>query len=225
MSKVSREAKCLSLSTACAGQMSAPVQRRTESSRPVLALTSRTAWLPHAGQIGRKLVGHGVRRPPREIDVDDLRDDVAGPLHGDGVADADVLAVADRLAVRADALDVVLVVERGVDHDDAADRDRLEAGDGSERTGTADLDVDAAEDGLPLLGRELVGDRPARAARNEAEPRLQVEPVDLVDDAVDVVVEPGAVGLERAVEVERLADVPTEPHARIGGQAPFARRS
>ena len=50
-----------------------------------------------AGRAGRrKLVGHGVRRPPREVDVDDLRDDVAGPLHGDGVADAEVLAVADR---------------------------------------------------------------------------------------------------------------------------------
>ena len=30
--------------------MSPPVQRRTESSLPVRGFTSRTAWLPQAGQ-------------------------------------------------------------------------------------------------------------------------------------------------------------------------------
>ena len=40
-----------------------------------------------------------------------------------------------------------------------------------------------------LLGREFVRRRPARRARAEAEPLLQVELVDLVDDAVDIVVE------------------------------------
>ena len=59
-------------------------------------------------------------------DVDHLRDDVAGALDDDGVADADIAALAQRLAVAADALDVVLVVQRGVLHDDAADADRLE---------------------------------------------------------------------------------------------------
>ncbi|MCK7473542.1 MAG: hypothetical protein MZV49_08590 [Rhodopseudomonas palustris] len=38
-----------------------------------------------------------------------------------------------------------------------------------------------------LLGRELVRDRPARRRDSEAEPRAAVEPVDLVDHAVDVV--------------------------------------
>ena len=67
-----------------------------------------------------------VRGRRGEIDVDDLRDDVAGALDDDRVADAQVLAVADRLAVGADPLDVVLVVERRVGDDDAADGDRLE---------------------------------------------------------------------------------------------------
>ena len=34
---------------------------------------------------------------------------------------ADVDALADRIAVVADALDVILIVQRGVLHDDAAD--------------------------------------------------------------------------------------------------------
>ena len=100
--------------------------------------------------------------------------------------------LAERLAVAADALDVVLVVQRDVLHDHAADADRLELADRRERAGAADLDLDVLEHGDGALGRELVRDRPARRARDEAEPLLPVEAVDLVDDAVDVVVELGA---------------------------------
>ena len=51
------------------------------------------------------------------------------------------------------------------------------------------LDLDRLDDRRRLLGGELVRGRPARAARDEAEPLLQREIVDLVDDAVDVVAE------------------------------------
>ncbi len=104
------------------------------------------------------------------------------------------------LALAADALDVVLVVQRRVLHDDAADADRLELADRRQRAGAADLDLDVLEHGRRLLGRELVRDRPARRARDEAEPLLPVEAVDLVDDAVDVVVELGALLLDLAME-------------------------
>ncbi len=53
--------------------------------------------------------------------------------------------------------------------------------------------------GRRLLRREFVRDGPARGARDEAEPLLQVEPVHLVDHAVDVVGERGAVQLDGAV--------------------------
>ena len=59
-----------------------------------------------------------------------------------------------------------------------------------QRAGAAHLDLDAAQHRGRLLGGEFVGDGLARRARDEAEPLLQVEPVELVDDAVDVVVEP-----------------------------------
>ena len=94
------------------------------------------------------------------------------------VADAHVLA-----------RDLVLVVQGRVRDHHAADGDRLEPRDRRQRAGAPDLDVDGLEDGARLLGRELARDRPARGARDEAEPLLQVEPVDLVDDAVDVVAE------------------------------------
>src|SRR5690606_27132339 len=68
-------------------------------------------------RLGRTLLQH---------DVDDLRDHVARALDNHRIADADVAALADRLAVQANALDVVLVVEGRVCHDHAADGDGFE---------------------------------------------------------------------------------------------------
>ena len=61
------------------------------------------------------------------------------------------------------------------------------------------LIVDRLDDRHRLLGRELVRDRPSRRARDEAEPLLEREIVDLVNDAVDVVAERRALGLDRVV--------------------------
>src|SRR5207245_11377510 len=118
----------------------------------------------------------------------------------------DVAAVAQLFAVAADALDVVLVVQRDVLHDDAADADRLELADWGERSGAPDLDLDIPKHGHGALGREFMCDRPARRARYEAEPFLPVEAVHLVDDAVDVVVELGALLFDLAVEGDQLLD-------------------
>ncbi len=173
MSKALRDTKWRSRSTCCAGQINPPVQRRTASP------SSRTAWLPQAGHLVGKLVRLGALRPLLQHDIDDLRDHVAGALDRHGVADADVRAAADRIAVVADALDVVLVVQRRVLHHHAADGDRLELGDRRQRAGAADLDLDVAQHGRRALGREFVRGRPARAARDKTQPLLQVEAVEL----------------------------------------------
>ena len=170
-------------------------QRRAASGSPVLGLISRTAWLPQTGQIVRHLVGLRALRPALEHDAHKLRDDVARALHHDGVAVAHVLA-----------RDFVLVVHRDVLDHDAADGHRLDMRDRRQRAGAADIDLDALDDALGLLGGEFVRDRPARRARDEAEPVLQIEAVDLVDDAVDVVAERGALVLDVLVEFEALVD-------------------
>src|SRR5690606_18658837 len=95
--------------------------------------------------------------------ADDLGDDVASALQDDGVADADVLAG-----------DLVFVVQGGVAHHDAADGDGVQARDGGQGAGAADLDVDAFQHGRGLLRRELVGDGPTRASGDEAEALLPV---------------------------------------------------
>jgi hypothetical protein len=92
----------------------------------------------------------GARGPLVGHELQDLRDDVAGALQDHRVADAQVAA-----------LDLVGVVERGVDDGDAADGHGAEAGDGGQGAGAADLDVDGLQDGARLLGGELVGDGPA----------------------------------------------------------------
>ena len=59
-------------------------------------------------------------------DVHDLWNDVAGALDDDGVANADITAVTQLLAISAETLNVVLVVQRDVLHDHTANADRLE---------------------------------------------------------------------------------------------------
>ena len=170
--------------------------------------------LPQAGQTSGHLVGLGALGPLVEHDAHHLRDDVAGAAHDHRVADADVLA-----------RDLVLVVQRGVGDDHAADRHRLELGGGRQRAGAADLDLDVEQARRRLLRRELVGDGPARRARDEAQPLLPVEPVDLVDDAVDVVAERRRAS--RPSRDRRPASPPGVSHTRISGlmrQAPAARR-
>src|SRR6185312_1275692 len=133
-------------------------------------------------------------------DVDHLRDHVARALDHHGVADPDVAALAQHLALVADALDVILIVQRHVLHDDAADADRLQLADGREGTSAADLDLDVAQHRGGALGGEFMRDAPAWRARHEAEPFLPIDAIDLVDDAIDVVVEPGAAFLDLAME-------------------------
>src|SRR5579863_2424271 len=167
----------------------------------------------------REMIGLRVLRPLVDHDIDDLRNHVAGALDHDGVADPDVAPLAQFLTVAADAPDVILIVQRDVLHDDAADPDRLELADRRERAGAPDLDFYVPQHRGGALGRKLVRDRPARGARDKTKPLLPIQPVDLVDDAVDVVVEPGTLLLDLAVERDQLLDRVADFGQRVGLEA------
>src|SRR5258708_766664 len=189
------------------------------------ALLAGGGFLPHhfgmqmAWTSRRKLIRPGIPRPLVEHHVHHLRDYIAGALDDDGVADADIPALAQLLAVAADALDVILVVQRDVLHDDAADPDRLKLADRREGAGAPDLNFDIPEHGHGTLGRELVRDRPARRARHEPETLLPVDAVHLVDHPVDVVVEMGASGFDLVMESEQFLDRVAKFSERFGLEA------
>ena len=137
----------------------------------------------------------------------DLRNDVPGALDDDGVADANVFSG-----------DLVLVVQGGVGDDHAADGHRLELGHWRQRARAPDLDFDVAQIRRRLFGGEFVRHRPARRARDKAEPLLQGEIVDLVDDAVDVVAERGALAPRSAEMRDHLLRGNAEHRQRIDRQ-------
>src|SRR5439155_29720 len=182
-------------------------------------LLAHHVGMQEARALFRELIRLGTPRPLVRYHVHHLRNHVAGALDDDGVADPDIAALAQLLAMAADAPDVILIMQRDVLHDDAADADRLELADRRERAGASDLDLDILEHGHGALGRKLVGDRPARRPRHEAEALLPVDTIDLVDDAVDVVVEMRPVGFDLAMESEQLFDGIAQLGERIGLEA------
>src|SRR6185437_5204009 len=104
----------------------------TAGPRPFLAgggFLARDIGVQIARAFFREMIRLGVFRALVQHDVHHLRDNVAGALDNDGVADADVTALAQRFAVAADALDVIFVVQGNVLHDDAADANRFELAD------------------------------------------------------------------------------------------------
>src|SRR5690606_33266816 len=84
------------------------------------------------------------------------------------------------------------VMQGSVTDGDPADEHRLQPCDRCDGARSSDLELAIADDGHFFLGRELVGDRPARRTGHEAELPLVVEPVYLVDDPVDVIAQAGA---------------------------------
>ena len=112
------------------------------------------------------------------------------------------------------AAHLVLVVQRGHADGGPADEHRLEHGERRGPPGAADRDLDVAQQRGALLGRELVGDGPARRPRREAEPLALGEVVDLHDDTVDLVGEVVAVLLP--VATERVDAVEVVDHADLG---------
>src|ERR1700730_1534261 len=120
--------------------------------------------------------------------ANDLRNNVSGALNNYGIADADVLAD-----------DFILVVKRGILHNDAAHSNGDELGHWRQRTGAAHLDVDPAKEGCGFLRREFMCRGPARRPQNLAKSLVKIEPIHLVHDAVDIVSKRGAVKLKRAI--------------------------
>ena len=142
----------------------------------------KTGLADHEAAAPGAFVGELVRlrtgRPSIKDNGNNLRDHVvAGALDHDGIPFPNILS-----------RDLVLVMQSGALNDHAAHGNRSEKRDRRQRAHAADLDVDLfAVTVSRLLRRKFMGERPARRPADHAQPLLQGQIVDLVDDTVDVV--------------------------------------
>ena len=112
----------------------------------------------------------------------------------------------------------------GVRHDHPADSDRLQPCHRGERAGTADLYVDGVEHGLGLFRGKFMGKGPSRRARHLSQPVLEIMPVDLVDDAVDVIAEIRPRGADGCVLFKKSGDIRASVRQRIDAEAHVTKR-
>jgi hypothetical protein len=141
-----------------------------------------------------------------------LRDDVAGAQHDDLVARPHVLAT-----------EVLLVVQRRHLHGHAADLDGLELGERVQVAELADAPLHVLQRRHLRRRRELPGDRPARVAPDRAQPALQLEVVDLHDDAVDLEVQRAAAALPLLALADDRVGVVEDPDVAVDAEPVLAQ--
>ena len=120
------------------------------------------------------------------------------------------------MAVGVPPRDVILVVQRRVRNHDAPDCDRRQPCNRRQRPRATNLDVDALQMRPCGFGGELVRDGPARCGRADTQPFLQLQVVDLVDDAVDVIAKVGARGRDLRVLRQQVIRSAAPARDRIG---------
>ncbi|MND61765.1 hypothetical protein D3C80_530270 [compost metagenome] len=128
---------------------------------------------------------------------------------------------ADALAAIADTFDIIGIMQRRIGDNDTADGDRGETRDRRQGAGTSHLNFNVLNRRECLLGREFMRGRPARAARAEAQSLLKVEPVDLIDHTVDIIIEIGPRNADFIIMFKQLLGGGESLHQRIDREAPF----
>jgi hypothetical protein len=106
--------------------------------------------------------GCGLHRAALQHHRHHFRNHITGTAHDDGVANAYILAA-----------DFVFVVQGGIGDRHTTDKHRLQACHRGDGTGAANLFFDGFHQGQCLFGRKLVGNGPARRARDKAQFFLQ----------------------------------------------------
>ena len=158
--------------------------------------------------------GHAERLPVRALggDADHFGNDVAGAFDHHLVAD-----------LQAEALDLILVVERGAGDGDAADLHGFEVGDRGQGSGAAHLDLNGFHRGGGLSRGVLVGDGPAGSFGGEAELALLLHGIHLDDDAIDFVRQLFALGFPGIAELDDFVDGAADFAVRVDLEAQMAQ--
>ncbi len=198
----SRRAKCLSRSSSWAGHDAFGQRRSTSPSGFTTAepQDGQTEGGVHGGAPAGRFSSTtrttlGITSPPRSIST-------VSPT---------------RTSLRAISSSLWSVARR---HRGAREVHRPQSGDGRQLPGSPHLHLDRLDDGGRLHRRVLVGDRPPRELRREAELLLQRVVVDLHHDAVDVVLERAAGLAPLLQERHHLAEAPAAARRGVRAEAP-----
>ena len=117
-----------------------------------------------------------------------LRDNIACPLQHDRVAYAHILA-----------LNLILIVQRRIRDNHAANRDRFQPRNRRERSGAANLNINRLKQCCCFFSGKFMGNGPTRRAADKAEAVLPVKPVNLVDDPVNIIAQARALAFNISI--------------------------
>ena len=121
-------------------------------------------------------IGERSGLPPTQAEYDNI----ARALEFDLITFADI-----------EAFNLFLIVQRRIRDHDPADGDWLQTRHRGQRPCSTNLDIDCLERGDRFFGRKFVGNRPARKAADLAQALLPIQPVDLVDDPINIIAKIG----------------------------------
>ena len=209
-------AHALNIQRAAAAKMLQPLHRLRRADQPAGAAAHHIIANPHRmAATGRADIREDkCRAPPRPIGIhhrNNLRNNIARALQNHPVPRADILA-----------RNLILIVQGGVRNRNAAHHHRLHHRARRQRPGAADLNVDAQQSGDGLLSREFPGNRPARRAADKTQPGLPIQPVELIDHAINLIGEAGPFTGHAGLKIRSLGGI--EPAAqRVHRKSPAAQ--
>ena len=153
----------------------------------------------------RENIGLGGGAALAQVDIGNFGDHIARAVDLHPIADADIFSLADRVALRITARDIIFIVQRGVGYHDTAHGHRHQTRDRRDCPGATDLQVNRQQPGPGQFRREFMRNRPAGGGRAKPEPFLQGQVVDLVDHAINVIAKCGAQHLDLAVFGDQIS--------------------
>ena len=127
---------------------------------------------------------------------DNLWNNIAGTLDHHLVANANIFTP-----------DFILIMQRGVRHDGAANRYGLQPRNWRQRTGASNLNINGADCRFGLFRRKFMRQRPAWCARHLTEAGLIVMPVNFIHHAVNIIRKAGARATNDVIALQQPVNI------------------
>ena len=123
--------------------------------------------------------------------LNDLGDHIAGALDDNPVPGPNT-----------QAFDFVAIMQRDVGYEDSTHRDRHQPAHWRQFAGSANLNIDRLQRRFRPLGRKFMGQRPTRRLGNKSEPSLPIKPINLVNDAINIIGHSGTALFDHTIMIK-----------------------